>query len=250
MQRNISSPKFPTLTTSNHGPKWATFMCSSPQVRKITKILKHTNIRIAFKCSNTILKLSRPANKTILPPPTPYDKCDIYMLTCMTCNSAYFGQTSRSLKLRYMEHTCYIKSNNLQSAYALHILNNQHEYSPIEKTMTLLKPLKNTSLLTPYEHVIIQSLHKAGRLNAEQSPSEPNPLLKLAIDSSHPPTLPHQSDNNFHTVHTACVPAPHDYGQQNQVCIQSITKTHPPTILTQPVLTPTHHLLTPPRNTQ
>jgi len=91
MQRNISSPKSPTLTTSSRGTKWATFMCSSSQVRKITNIFKHTNIRIAFKCSNTLLKLSRPANKTILPP-TPYDKCDIYTLTCMTCNSAYVGQ--------------------------------------------------------------------------------------------------------------------------------------------------------------
>jgi len=130
MQQNISLPKSPTLTTSNHGMKWATFMYPSPQVRKITNIFKHTNIRIAFKCSNTLLKLSRPDNKTILPP-TPYDKCDIYMLTCMTSNGAYVSQTSRSLKLRYKENTCYIKSNNLLSAYALHILNNQHEYSPI-----------------------------------------------------------------------------------------------------------------------
>jgi hypothetical protein len=70
MQQNISSPKSPTPTTSNNGTKWATFTYSSPQVRKITNIFKHTNIRIAFKCSNTLLKLSRPANKTILPPHT------------------------------------------------------------------------------------------------------------------------------------------------------------------------------------
>ena len=141
----------------------------------------------------------------------------------MTCNKAYVAQTSRSLKQRYKEHTRYIRSNNPQSAYALHILNNQHkydpiektmtllkplknpslltpyalhilnnqhEYGPIEKTMTLLKPLKNPSLLTPYEHFFIQSLHKTGRLISEQNPSEPNPLLQLAINPSHPPTWP------------------------------------------------------------
>jgi hypothetical protein len=54
--------------------------------------------------------------------------------------------------------------------------------------MSLLKPFKNTSLLTPYKHVFIQSLYKAGRLKAEQTPIEPNPLLELAIDSTHPPT--------------------------------------------------------------
>ena len=54
--------------------------------------------------------------------------------------------------------------------------------------MTLLKPLKNSSLLTPYEYFFIQSLHKAGRLISEQNPSEPNQLLQMAINSSHPPT--------------------------------------------------------------
>jgi hypothetical protein len=54
--------------------------------------------------------------------------------------------------------------------------------------MTLLKLLKNPSLLTPYEHFFIQSLYKAGRLISEQNPGEPNPLLQMAINPSHPPT--------------------------------------------------------------
>jgi len=82
----------------------------------------------------------------------------------MTCDKAYVGQTSRNLKQRYKDHTRYIKNNNPQSAYALHILNNQHEYCPIEEKMTLLKPLKNTSLLTLYEQFFIQAFHKSGRL--------------------------------------------------------------------------------------
>jgi len=128
IQRNKSLPKCPTHTPtpSNKGMKWATFTYSSPQIRKITNIFKHTNIRIAYKCSNTISLLSEPANKTTLPP-TPYNRCGIYALTCMTCNKAYVGQTRRSLNQHYKEYTRYIKSNNPQSAYALHILNNQHE---------------------------------------------------------------------------------------------------------------------------
>ena len=67
------------------------------------------------------------------PPPTPYDRCGIYALICVTCNKAYVGQTSRSLKQSYKEHTRYIKSNNPQSAYVLHILKNLHDYGPKEK---------------------------------------------------------------------------------------------------------------------
>jgi len=106
----------------------------------------------------------------------------------MTCNKAYMGQTSRNLRQRYKEHACYIKNNNPQSAYALHILNNQYEYSPMEKTMTLLKPVKNTSLLTPYEQFFIHAFHKSGRLVSEQNPGEPNPLLQMTINTSHPLT--------------------------------------------------------------
>jgi len=121
-------------------------------------------------------------------PPSPYDRSGIYKLTCMTCNKAYVGQTSRNLRQRYKEHARYIKNSNPQSAYALHILNNQHKYGPMEKTMTLLKPVKNTSLLAPYEQFFIQAFHKSGRLVSEQNPGEPNPLLQMAINTSHPPT--------------------------------------------------------------
>jgi hypothetical protein len=53
--------------------------------------------------------------------------------------------------------------------------------------MTLLKPLKNTSLLTPNEQFFMQAFHKCGRLISEQNPGKPNPLLQMAINPAHPP---------------------------------------------------------------
>jgi hypothetical protein len=55
--------KIPHPHLSYH-TKWATFMYSSPQIRKVTNIFKHTNTRIAFKCNNTISQLPKPINKT------------------------------------------------------------------------------------------------------------------------------------------------------------------------------------------
>jgi len=155
--------------------------------RKITNLFKHTNVSLAYKCTNTISYLSKPTNKAICPS-SPHDRSGIYKLTCVTCNRSYVGKTSRSLRQRYKEHTRYIKNNNPLSAYALHILKIQHEYGPLEKTMSLLKPLNNTSLLTPYKQFFIQALHKSGRLISKQNPGEPNPLLQMAINPSHPPT--------------------------------------------------------------
>ena len=111
----------------------------------------------------------------------------VYSPTCDTCKQTYIGQTNRTIKLRYQVHTRYIK-NDPQSASAQHILYNRHEYGPIDKTTTLLKPLSNTSLLTAYKQYYIHSLHKEGKLISEQSPGDPNPLLLLAIDPSQPLT--------------------------------------------------------------
>jgi hypothetical protein len=115
------------------------FTYTSPQISKVTNIFKQTNIRIAFNCNNTLSWLSKPNTKTH--PTTPYDKCVIYSLSCITCNKEYGGQTNRSLNLRYKGNESYSKYNP-QSACALHMLNNQQEYAPIEKTMTLSNPSK------------------------------------------------------------------------------------------------------------
>jgi len=115
------------------------------------------------------------------------------------------GQTSRNLRQRYKEHALYIKNNNLQSANALHILNNQHQYGPMEKTMTLLKPVKNTSLLTQYEQFFIQAFHKSGMLVSEQNPGSRWP--------STPPILLH--DPASRTV-TFTVLAPYNAAPHNR----------------------------------
>jgi hypothetical protein len=104
--------------------------------RKIANLFKHTYVGISFKNTNTLQQLTKPkiVNNT-----QEQDKSRIYKLSCNTCKTAYIGQKSHSLKQRYQEHIRYIKHNELQSAYPLHILNNKHEYGPINNTKTLFK---------------------------------------------------------------------------------------------------------------
>jgi len=73
--------------------------------------------------------------------PPPHDRPGIHQLKRNTCNRSYIGQTSRSIKTCYHEHIRYIKNNNPQSAYAQHILDNEHEYGTMNNLMTLLKAL-------------------------------------------------------------------------------------------------------------
>jgi len=46
----------------------------------------------------------------------------------------------RAITMRYKEHVRYVRTNNPTSAYALHILNNKHEYGNATETLKLLKP--------------------------------------------------------------------------------------------------------------
>ena len=55
--------------------------------------------------------------------------------------------------------------------------------------MTILKPLKDTTLLTPSEQYFIQTLHQEGQLIPEQFAGGKNPLLQLAIDPAYTPLV-------------------------------------------------------------
>jgi hypothetical protein len=57
----------------------------------------------------------------------------------------------------------------------------------MEHLMTILKPLNNMTLLTPYEQYFIQTLYQKGQLIPEQPPGGMNPLVQLAIDPTYTP---------------------------------------------------------------
>ena len=80
------------------------------------------------------------------------------------------------------EHIRYIKQNDPQWAYALHILNNNHEFGPINTTVSLLKQITKTSLLLPYEQYYIQSHYYHKKLIPEQNTGENNPLCQLIFN--------------------------------------------------------------------
>ena len=133
---------------------------------------KKTQIRIALRTTNTTFQILTRNHKN-----NP-DNSGIYKLTCGTCQGVYIGQTGRSISTCYKEHIRYIKNNNPQSGYALHILNNKHEFGPHE-TIKLIKQCKKGKLTNAWESMFIQKYHGLGRLVAEQQKSDHNPLYDL-----------------------------------------------------------------------
>ena len=174
--RQKTHKKGNNITDTKANKKWATFTYYDPSIRKVTNLFKHTDICIAFRNTNTLYQLTKPKTHTQI---QEHDTSGVYALTCNTCKQAYVGQTSRNLKQRYQEHIRYIRNNDPQSAYALHILKNQHEYGPMNDTMTLLKHEQKTHMLIPYEQLFIQTYHKQGRLIQEQHMGDTNPLFQI-----------------------------------------------------------------------
>jgi len=140
LQMTARQKNFPQNVENTNTDKrpWITFTYHGNYVRKITNMFKKTQIKIAFRTTNTTFQiLTRNHNNNP-------DDSGINKLTCGTCQRAYIGQTGRWISTRYKEHIRYIKNNNPQSGYALHILNNKHEFGP-QETIKLRKYCKKVS---------------------------------------------------------------------------------------------------------
>ena len=65
------------------------------------------------------------------------------------------------------------------SAYALHILNNRHEYGTKEHIMELIKVCSKGRLMNCWESMYIQEYHRKGHLITEQQLPEHNLIFDL-----------------------------------------------------------------------
>ena len=80
----------------------------------------------------------------------------------------------------HKEHIRYIKQNQTQSAYATHILSNNHEYGTITGTIKLFKICNKSSTMNCWEDLFIQHYKSKNILIEQQQIPEQNPTFKLA----------------------------------------------------------------------
>jgi len=174
------SQKSKEKTHINKTKTWTTFTFYGGFMRNITNIFKNSTIKTAYRTTNNIFNLLASQKQTS------GKSSGIYKLTCNTCNRAYIGQTGGTISIRYKEHIRYIKTNNPQSAYALHILNNRHEYGPQKETMQLLKTCTKGKHMNSWEAMYIQEYHRKDLLVTEQQPFDHNILFDI-IQTTTPP---------------------------------------------------------------
>jgi len=85
-----------------------------------------------------------------------------------------------SITVRHKEHLRYIRNNNPTSAYALHILDNRHEFGSAKETLELLNPCRKGTKMNCWEALFMHIHHKQNIMISEQQVTDTNPLFDLA----------------------------------------------------------------------
>jgi trans-aconitate methyltransferase len=95
--------------------------------------------------------------------------------------------SGRAIHVSYKEHIRFIKTNNPKSAYAIHILDNRHEYGTSQDTLQLLEACRKGKRMDCWETLYIQALHQQKVLIDEQEINDTNPLLQMARETKAEP---------------------------------------------------------------
>ena len=82
--------------------------------------------------------------------------------------------------IRHREHTRYIKTNNPISAYALHMLNNKHEYGNAGQTIQPLKSCTIGNKMNCQESFYIHIFQQQNSLIDEEKVIDLKPICNLA----------------------------------------------------------------------
>jgi hypothetical protein len=122
-------------------------------VRSIMNIFKNTNLQIAFTTRNNIGKLlsATPCNRNS----DIYERSGVYGLTCQAFKRRYIGQTERPFHVRFKEHAQDCKQRTKKSYFAKHLLEHDHPFRPIEKTMHFIHTTETGRMLNVIEKYYI-----------------------------------------------------------------------------------------------
>jgi hypothetical protein len=166
-----------TKTPAETTKKWAVFTYIGKETRIISRLFRNTNIHIAYKTKNTIQKNLQTNNIDH----DKYSQSGVYEIKCNSCPLKYVGQTGRNFRTRFKEHIHAIRTNNLTSRYAQHILETGHAYGKIEDTLDILNRENKGPLMNTWERFHIHRLTKDNMQLNDAYTDTRNPIFDLIL---------------------------------------------------------------------
>jgi len=138
--------------------KWTTFTYTGQETTYITKLFKHTNLKIAYHTANNVQSYLTQNTRT----KDIFAQSGVYELTCPYCGKAYVGQTGREFRTRFNEHKRSFIHNSQTSKYALHLLEHSHTLRNVQDVMRVLQFQKKGIQLDTIERFHI---HRQAAIN-------------------------------------------------------------------------------------
>jgi len=161
--------------------KWATFTYIGRGNTYITYIFKHSRTKIAYHTNNTIHDHLTYDNHN-------HDKFSskgVHKLTCLDCNKAYVGQTSRNFIERYNEHRCTFQNNSHTSRFAQHLNEHAHSFGSIDNITQILCHQKNRPHLNTTEQFYIHKEAASGNHLNDNQKIFPNRIFDTILKIQH-----------------------------------------------------------------
>ena len=134
---------------NNTTTKWAKFTYVGMQTKFNTKLVRKTNIKIAFTTENTIAKFLTRKNHD---DSNKYKRSGVYQLSCQNCNKKYIGQTGRAFQKPFQVHLNDFKNKYGRSKFAQHLINNTHAMGPLEDVMKVLRTVNKGGMMKTLEN--------------------------------------------------------------------------------------------------
>jgi hypothetical protein len=163
--------------------KWTKFTYIGKDTRVITKLFKHTNIRIAFTIRNNLGKLLtslRDDQHTDI-----YSRNGVYQLTCNTCHKQYIGRLA-SFRTRFKEHEQDYRHNSGKSLYGKHLVDYNHPLQSIDSSMHILRTAENGRLLNVIEKFYFHTETTANNQLNDRMTAEYNILFDVILRHTQP----------------------------------------------------------------
>jgi hypothetical protein len=148
---------------------------------------------------------------------------------------AYIGQSGRPITTRHRKNTRYIWTNNPNSVYVTHILNNEHVYGTANEMLKLLKPCNKGLEMNCWESFYIKIYRQRNRIITEQLTGDYNPLKEQAYSPHELQHIPWHSLDQIgsytHThIHTPSHTHTHTHARTHSHRRNASTYSHIPTL--------------------
>ena len=159
-------------------PKWAKFTYIGKETRIITKLFRHTQVKVAFTSNNNLLNMLQ---HSYTDDRNKYTKSGVYQLKCPTCNKIYIGQTGRSFSIRYREHKHDFKYMIHKSKFAQHLLEEDHSFDTMENVMEVIRFANKGRMMDALEKFYIYDATRKGTQINDRLTIQRNPVFEAIL---------------------------------------------------------------------